>query len=602
MSITGTQMDALARIYSGYIVRIALFKLQDDNYDLQDVKPLRSMQHNDSKTLLRSGTDTHRMERSTEVQRATSSQRTGSEPGQSAQSAQSAQTDYHTASRESEGNTHTASEYQSDSELAMIEQTIQAFRHDTSMIQKETEHQDAQGHLLNNDTVQSTLGMSSYDQFEVRKHAEDLSRHYRYVSGQYQTFYAENEVIFRREGERHTHCIAYTLFEHTIYMFERTIFLLEILRNDFAKDFAGPDSISTTGHRTHDRYIRKEYIGTRTRTQKDRKSALERIDPHMDLPNEQRIGSIHSGLQAALLRIQTGHFIETYMEQRSIQTVTALRKVENATWTFCDRTSHHETLKVYSDDSGIESVDLRRHERVETQGNSMRIQQDIHRALRYRAYTHISSDIRLIHQDLIEFKDGYYTLGCTPQLVFGHRAQQDIQFCITVGYCTQKSTHLEIFYQYERKALHSQELVYWKNRGHSRGILEYISAIYYCMTILQEQEFAQGQLEAATLIHSIEEEGYSFVDQGFTSALPEDAGEENICNYHAAGISTSVHIDLHRASQNTQEPKRHISSGTPPIPFEKCLSHGLEPCYPPSGTPPPSQYSPDRLRISSERQ
>ncbi|EJD02593.1 uncharacterized protein FOMMEDRAFT_155901 [Fomitiporia mediterranea MF3/22] len=509
MSITGTQMDALARIYSGYIARIALFKLQDDNYDLQDVKQLRSMQHKDSKTLLRSGTITHRMERSTEVQRATSSQRTGSEPGQSAQSAQ---TDYHTASRESEGNTHTASEYQSDSELAMIEQTIRAFRNDTSTLQKEIEHQEAPGHLLNDDTVQSTLGMNSYDQFE----------------------------------------------------------------NDFAKDFAVPDSISTTGNRTHDRYTRKEYIGTRTRTQKDRKSALERIDPHMDLPNEQEIGSIHSGLQAALLRIQTGHFIETYMEQRSIQTVTALRKVENATWTFCDRTSRHETAKVYLDDSGIESIDLRRHERVETQGNSMRIQQDIHCAQRYRAYRHISSNIMLIHHDLIEFetifsfKDGYYTLGCTPQLVFGHRAQQDIQFCITVGYCTQKSTHLDIFYQYERKALHLQELVYWKNRGHSRGISEYISAIYYCMTILQKQRNAQGQLEAATLIHSIEEEGYSFVDQGFTSALPEDAGEENICNYHAAGISISVHIDLHRASQNTQEPKRHISPGTPPIPFEKC--------------------------------
>ncbi|EJC99560.1 uncharacterized protein FOMMEDRAFT_93826 [Fomitiporia mediterranea MF3/22] len=40
MDITGTQMDALVYIYLGYIVRIVLFKLQDDNYNLQDVKQL----------------------------------------------------------------------------------------------------------------------------------------------------------------------------------------------------------------------------------------------------------------------------------------------------------------------------------------------------------------------------------------------------------------------------------------------------------------------------------------------------------------------------------------------------------------------------------
>ena len=37
----------------------------------------------------------------------------------------------------------------------------------------------------------------------------------------------------------------------------------------------------------------------------------------------------------------------------------------------------------------------------------------------------------------------------------------------------------------------------------------------------------QEQLEAVMLIPSVKEEGYDFVDQGFTSVLCKDTGEEN---------------------------------------------------------------------------
>ena len=99
----------------------------------------------------------------------------------------------------------------------------------------------------------------------------------------------------------------------------------------------------------------------------------------------------------------------------------------------------------------------------------MELQQEVHCVLRYHAYRHISSDIWTIPHDFIEFEtifsfeDEYYTLGCTPQLVVKHQAQQDIQFGITVGYCMQKNTQLVIFYHYECKALHLQDLAYWKN-------------------------------------------------------------------------------------------------------------------------------------------
>ena len=120
------------------------------------------------------------------------------------------------------------------------------------------------------------------------------------------------------------------LFKHTFYIVH-TFFIHDLLGKDFAKDFVGSDSISTTGNRTQDRYKRKEHFGTRTRTQKDRKSALEHIDSHIDLPNEQINSSIHSGLQALLLCIQKGYFIEIHTGQHSIQTDKALRKVENTT-------------------------------------------------------------------------------------------------------------------------------------------------------------------------------------------------------------------------------------------------------------------------------
>ena len=223
-------------------------------------------------------------------------------------------------------------------------------------------------------------------------------------------------------------------------MIEHTIFLHDSLQNDFAKDFVGPDRISTT----------------RTSIQKDRKSVLECIDPYMNLLNEQRISSIHSGLQALLLCIQTGHFNEIHMEQCSTQTVTVLRKVENTTWTYYDRTMYHETLKVYSDNSGIESINIQKHKQVETQGNSMRIQQDIHCAQRYRAYTHISNDIWLIPHNFIEFKtifsleDRYYTLQFTLQLVFEHQVQQNSQFWIIFKHyslhCWQRNTYLHTYY------------------------------------------------------------------------------------------------------------------------------------------------------------
>lgn len=301
-------------------------------------------------------------------------------------------------------------------------------------------------------------------------------------------FFDKNELIFCQEGKRHTQYLGHTLFEHTIYIFEHTNFLLNLLQNKFAKDFVGPDSISTTRYRLQDRYTRKIYIRMRT----SRKLALECIDSHLDLPNKQADGSIHAGLQAILLHIQTGHFIKIHMEQSRVQTVIATREAQNTTWIHYDRTAHSRTLKEYTDNSGIESVDLQRHKQVKTQGISMIIHQDIHYTQRYYTYTYISSDIMLIPYDFTEFKriftfeDKCYSLCFILQLVIGHQAQQDIQFCTKVGQYMQKSIFLVIFYQYKHTIQSFKELAPWKNQGYIIVFFGHISTVNYCMAKLQE--------------------------------------------------------------------------------------------------------------------
>lgn len=74
------------------------------------------------------------------------------------------------------------------------------------------------------------------------------------------------------------------------------------------------------------------------------------------------------------MHIQTGHFIKIHTEQSRVQTDTVLREAQNTTWIHYDRTVHSRTSKEYTDNSGIELVDLQRYEQVKTQGNSMELQ------------------------------------------------------------------------------------------------------------------------------------------------------------------------------------------------------------------------------------
>lgn len=161
MVMADKQTNVLVCIYSGYTVGLTLFILSEGNTNLQDVKPIQSMHQDDGKTLVRSETHTQCMEQETEAQRVTLCQKTSRIKVQSVQSTQ--YFFYQAVLQGNESNTHTFRQYESNMELTMIEQIIQAFSNDILMLQREIEHQEALGHLLNKDAVQFTLGISSYD-------------------------------------------------------------------------------------------------------------------------------------------------------------------------------------------------------------------------------------------------------------------------------------------------------------------------------------------------------------------------------------------------------------------------------------------------------